>query len=61
MWSKGVAVEVGFQIGDKVQLLRGGPVMTVYELGEKFIRVGWVMSQDRPAKVWINPNVLKPV
>jgi uncharacterized protein YodC (DUF2158 family) len=54
-------MEAEFQIGDKVQLLRGGPVMTVYELGEKFIRVGWIMSQDRQAKVWISPSVLKPV
>jgi hypothetical protein len=48
-----------FQMWDQVQLLLGGPVMTVYGLGDKRVHVAFVF-ENLPVKCWIDCRMLKP-
>ena len=55
------ALKKNFDIGDVVQLMSGGPVMTVSKVGERYVWCSWFDRKDQPQMASFNPKTLKSV
>lgn len=52
-------MERDFQMWDEVQLLCGGPVMTVYEAGDRGVYVVFE-HKGQPINCWVDRRMVKP-